>query len=207
MAGDNWISSTRAETAALAAVLVVLAPEMKGGGELRVHIDNATVVERYRTKAAWRAKGWAKLEDRDLWDVIVGELEDAGATARVKVVKVSAHQDTRKQKEGEFKGKVRPPSDLSLHEWGNVEADSVVEGMAGAPLIETVGQPQRDPTWVMRGGRRGTVWPAQARVGWGGKWCQVGRRGVVDHVALQDYQRHLETSTAEANEGLVGGHR
>ena len=43
LAGDEWLASARAETAALAAVLLVLEPSLAKGGRITVHVDNAWV--------------------------------------------------------------------------------------------------------------------------------------------------------------------
>ena len=82
----------------------------------------------------------------------------------VRVRKVAAHQDTGTQKEGPFKGKVRPPEDLNLHEWGNVEADAVVGKMKRATLIAGMGWDEGLRRAVRRRGKP-SIWPAQARIG------------------------------------------
>jgi hypothetical protein len=200
MAVDDWVSSTRAETAALAAVLVALRPALKDGASITVHIDNATVVRHFNQKTAWRAKGWSKLKDRDMWDIIVGVLEKANATGAVRVHKVAAHQDTREQKAGPFKGKVRPPEDLSEQEWGNVEADAVVGRMRGAPLIADLAM-MDEPRRATRRRGRPALWPAQARLGRGDRWYPEGVEALEAHAAQQSYQRLLEDTTSRE---LVG---
>ena len=122
LAGDERLVSARAETAALATVLLVLEPSLVKGRRITVHVDNAQVVNTYDKSLYTRAKGWAKVADRDLWDVIDVVLERAGPTAegkrRVQVCKVKAHlvQDTEVQKEGDYKGKVKPPEAITEHE-------------------------------------------------------------------------------------------
>ena len=165
LSADEWMSSARAEAMALLALLVNTRAALEEGCELTVHIDNLAVVRCYQQKKFVKIKNWGKVADRDVWDCIAAVLEQTGAWARVKVEKVTAHQDTRKQTEGEHKGKVLPHDKINEHEWGNIAADEVVGKHHKAVLIAELDAPAR--------GLEATGWkaafPAKVRVGWGGR--------------------------------------
>ena len=152
---ERRISSTRSETVALAAALTAVEPLLRTGRSVTVHIDNATVVDTFAKGRHRRCRGWSKLRDRDMWDQIEGVMQRTRAWGRTRVAKVAAHQDTKKQKDG----KVKPWKDITLHEWGNVYADKVVDKMKLQSLQVDWKLGEGD-TWG--GGVIGTVGPVRA---------------------------------------------
>ena len=187
LAGDERMSSARAETAGLASVLIVLSWLLKEGYKIRCHVDNQSVVHKYVSGGHLRGgRDWARVPNRDLWEAICRVLSWTDSWDRVRVEKVKAHRDTEKGADGEMVH----PSKISLHEHGNILADKVVHLNQGAPLIASV----EHGSW--EGGGDGQRWtPAQASLGWGDYRCvgEVGK-GVMEHVKLQRFQRRLETS-------------
>ena len=97
------VSSTRAETVALAAAVTALEPILDKGGRLNVHIDNAGVVNTFTRGRHRTSRGWGKVRDRDMWDQIERIIQRTQARGRVHVTKVAAHQDTKKQANGKVK--------------------------------------------------------------------------------------------------------
>ncbi len=66
----------------------------------------------------------AQLPNRDWWDVVARALDAANAWNLVRVEKVAAHMD-----------KAKSWGEMTLHEWGNYEADDLIHGMQDAPLV------------------------------------------------------------------------
>ena len=188
MPQDEKISSTRAETAALAAVLLKLGSRLKEGARVRVRIYNANVVEAFaKKKILWGGREWATLRDRDLWDVVRGVLGASDSWHRVQVVKVAAHQDTRIQKDGQYKGKAKPSSAIDMHEWGNIRADKVVEKMRRARIIASCRAGLLQGDWEDdKGGAPG---PARVWIGWG-ELPATGR--ISEQVMVEAFKRRLE---------------
>ena len=133
--------------------------------------------------------------DRDMWDQIERVLQRTCAVGRVEVVKVTAHQDTKEQKDGTKKRW----GNITLHEWGNVRADAVVGDMAQEDM--TVEWDLRDGwKWATAGTKLNG--PTCAWIGWGGRDCTGAlAEEITEHVQMQIYQRYLEKWNPETLNG------